>query len=50
MDDLQNFVSDWLELGAGPANLDAIGNVNNPDFAIFANYWLDYCPDGWQLK
>ena len=50
MDDLQNFAYYWLDSGAVPANLDTIGDVDNIDFAIFASYWQDFCPDNWQLK
>lgn len=49
LEDLQNFASFWLEIGS-PANLDEIGSVDMGDFSIFASYWQDYCPDGWQLK
>lgn len=49
LEDLQNFASYWL--GTEPAaNLDETGNVNMADFSMFASYWQDYCPDGWQLK
>ncbi len=50
MDDLQNFALYWLDSGSVAGNLDGIGNVDNVDFAIFGNYWLDFCPDGWQFK
>lgn len=50
MDDLQNFAYFWLDSGAVAGNLNNTGNVNNLDFAIFADYWQDFCPDGWQLK
>ncbi len=49
-DDLGNFVGDWLTSGIVPANLDGEGPVDFDDYSIFASYWLDYCPDGWQLK
>ncbi len=49
LDDLQNFVNNWLDVGDVPGNLDNTGNVNNLDFAIFAGYWLDFCPDDWPL-
>jgi hypothetical protein len=48
--DLANFTNDWLQTGLVPGNLDKEGNVDFLDYAIFASYWLDYCPDGWQLK
>ncbi len=50
LDDLQNFALYWLNSGAVAGNLDNTGKVNNSDFAILAGYWLDFCPDGWQLK
>ncbi len=49
-EDLANFVDDWLTSGIVPANLDDEGPVDFEDYSIFASYWLDYCPDGWQLK
>ena len=48
--DLAKFVSYWLQPGSVPANLDKEDPVNMNDLAIFAYYWHDYCPDGWQLK
>jgi len=50
LEDLANFAEDWLDVGPVPGNLDATGNVDNEDFAIFSRYWLTFCPDGWQLK
>lgn len=50
MHDLQNFASYWLDPGAVAGNLDNTDNVNNADFAVFAKYWQDFCPDGWRLK
>ena len=50
LDDLQNFASYWLDTDSVAGNIDGTGNVNNSDFAILASYWLDFCPDGWQLK
>ncbi len=50
LDDLQNFASDWIDTGDVPGNLDGTGYVNIADFAIFAGYWQDFCPDGWRLK
>ena len=50
MDDLFNFVSEWLESDPGlPANLDGNNGVDLVDYSIFASYWLCYCPDGWEL-
>jgi hypothetical protein len=49
LEDLRNFASYWL--GTDPAaNLDGSGTVNMSDYSIFASYWQDFCPDGWQLK
>ena len=50
LEDLQSFAGYWLVSGTGPANLDDLDNVNNIDFAIFSDYWLDFCPDEWELK
>ena len=50
-EDLANFVDDWLESDAGlPGDLSGNDEVDFVDYSIFANYWLDYCPGGWQLK
>jgi len=49
--DLANFVDDWLITGSGlAADLDADDDVEFKDYGIFAGYWRDYCPAGWQLK
>jgi hypothetical protein len=50
IDDLAHFAAEWLAAGTSPANLDMGGGVNMGDFSMFASYWLDYCPNGWQLK
>jgi len=50
-EDLANFVDDWLESDIGlPGDLSGNDEVDFVDYSIFANYWLDYCPGGWQLK
>ena len=50
-EDLGNFVDDWLQSGQGlPSDLSDNNDVDFIDFSIFADYWLDYCPDGWLLK
>ena len=50
-EDLANFVDDWLESDTGlPGDLSGNDEVDFVDYSIFANYWLDYCPGGWQLK
>ncbi|MBI9019175.1 MAG: hypothetical protein JEZ07_18140 [Phycisphaerae bacterium] len=50
IDDLANFVSYWMASSDTPADLDNDNKTTIADFAILANYWLDYCPDDWQLK
>ena len=48
--DLRNFAADWLAYGAGiPADLSENQEVDLYDFEMFAEYWLDYCPDDWPL-
>ncbi len=50
MEDLANFVDDWLESGTGlPGDLSGNDEVDFLDYSIFASYWLDYCPDDWPL-
>jgi hypothetical protein len=50
-EDLANFVDDWLETGPGlPADLYSDESIDFKDYNILADYWLDYCPDGWPLK
>jgi hypothetical protein len=49
--DLQTFCSQWLESGTGlEADLSSDEKVDVEDYSIFASYWQDYCPSGWQLK
>ncbi|MFA5252003.1 MAG: hypothetical protein WC454_05395 [Phycisphaerae bacterium] len=49
-EDMANFVDDWLESDTGlPADLDGSNDVDFADYAIFADCWLDYCPDNWLL-
>jgi len=51
LDDLANFVDDWLVSGGGiPADLSGDSNVDFEDYGMFAWWWRDYCPAGWQLK
>lgn len=50
LEDLANFAADWLEFGTPPANLNGDRQVDMEDFSLFSQEWLDYCPDGWQLK
>ena len=50
-EDLANFVALWLQTGSNAADLDGeADNVDFEDYSIFAGFWQDYCPDGWQLK
>jgi len=51
IDDLASFTDEWLDIGRNlPADLDRDMNVEFKDYYIFANYWCDYCPNGWLLK
>ena len=50
LDDLANFLADWMSSGSVPGNLDLTGDVDAEDFNILSQVWLDYCPDGWLLK
>jgi hypothetical protein len=51
LEDLANFVDDWLNSGVGlPSDLSGDDDVDFVDYGIFADYWLDYCPDSWALK
>jgi hypothetical protein len=52
LEDLANFAMFWLVSGDWliPADLNQSNNVDFVDYSILASYWLDYCPDGWQLK
>ena len=50
-DDLASFADEWLSSDrSSPADLIAPEGVNEHDYAAFASYWHDYCPDGWGLK
>jgi len=49
--DLQVFAFYWLSCGTGPADLDGDADeVDFVDYSIFAGYWQDFCPVGWQFK
>ncbi len=50
LEDLARFAEDWLQNGTVPGNLNGEVDVDFKDYSILANYWLDYCPDNWQLK
>ena len=50
-EDLGNFVDDWLKSGQGwPADLADNNDVDFVDYSIFAEHWLDFCPESWPLK
>ena len=49
LEDLMNFVTDWLNPGDVDANLDGLNGVTLEDFSILTHYWLNYCPDDWPL-
>ena len=50
-EDLANFTALWLHVGSSAADLDSeADDADFEDYAIFSNYWQDFCPDGWQLK
>jgi hypothetical protein len=49
-EDLANFINDWLQSGTElPGDLSGNDEVDFVDYSIFADYWLDYCPDDWLL-
>ncbi|MCF7954922.1 MAG: hypothetical protein K9M75_03880 [Phycisphaerae bacterium] len=51
IEDLHNFMNQWLETGAGlDADIDNTNKVDMQDYAAFAGYWMTFCPDAWQLK
>ena len=51
LEDLANFADEWLEVGTGlAADLYDSNDVDFADYSIFADYRLNYCPDGWLLK
>ncbi|MCJ7777737.1 MAG: DUF3466 family protein, partial [Sedimentisphaerales bacterium] len=48
--DLMTFAEQWLMSGQGlSADLYHDEKVDFKDFAVFADYWFDYCPSGWNL-
>jgi len=50
MDDLENFLTDWLEGGTNlPGDLDGDNKVDMVDFGILASNWLCRCPADWPL-
>lgn len=45
------FAKYWLETGTGlPADLHEDNTIDGLDLKVFADYWLCYCPLGWQLR
>ncbi len=50
VDDLMNFAANWLASGSIAGDLDGTGQVDSLDYSILESYWLDLCPDNWQLK
>jgi len=50
LEDLANFVAEWLLTGELDADLSGNDEVDLVDYGILVDYWLDYCPDDWPLK
>ena len=50
LEDLANFVDDWLLTGPTLMATSRDNEVKFDDYSIVAWYWQDYCPAGWQLK
>lgn len=50
LEDVANFVDDWLLSGDLDADLSGNDEVDFVDYRLLADYWLDYCPDDWPLK
>jgi hypothetical protein len=49
--DLENFAQLWLyDNFSSSADLSGDSDVDFEDYSMFADDWLDYCPDSWQLK
>ena len=45
------FAKYWFESGTGlPADLHEDNTIDGLDLKVFADYWLCYCPLGWQLE
>ena len=41
----------WLNTGSGLAgDLDGDNDIDFNDLSRFTDYWLAYCPYGWDLK
>ena len=48
LSDLAMFVDEWLTTGVEvAADFDSSGEVDLIDYNYLANYWLNYCPNGW---
>ncbi|MFI4912304.1 MAG: hypothetical protein ACIAQZ_11615 [Sedimentisphaeraceae bacterium JB056] len=51
IDDLVNFSLSWLQIEPNAADLDGdLNRTDLDDYCVFADYWQDFCPDGWLLK
>ncbi len=50
LEDLAAFAAEWLTAGDVPADLNDDQTVDISDFAVLANAWLYYCPEGWSLE
>jgi len=49
--DLELFCKQWLQEGPDlGADLNDSNSVDLKDYSIFADYWLDCCPETWPLK
>lgn len=49
LEDLMNFVADWMNPGDVNADLDGLNGVTFEDFSILSRYWLNHCPENWPL-
>lgn len=50
--DLADFLSDWLEefpVAGVDWDMDDSGTVDLIDYNLFAQSWMQYCPDGWPM-
>jgi len=49
-DDLAAFALEWLQEGGDLGfDLDDSNDVDFADYAVLADFWLDYCPNEWPL-
>ncbi len=50
-DDFTRWAQQWLNIGGGlTGDLDGDNDVDFDDLNWFTDYWLDYCPAGWNLN